>query len=351
MFERFTDRARRVVVLAQEEARRLNHNYIGTEHILLGLVREGEGVAARALESLGVSLERTRAQVEDIIGRGDEPPADHIPFTPRSKKVLELSLREAMQLGHDYIGTEHILLGLVREGEGVAAQILVKSGVDLAAVRQQVVRLVSGYAPGEGLPTAVARVAPAPTPVIGTPPQDRRCSFCLRSEDRVGRIVRSRDAWICDGCIAAAGELVAGAAETDPKRLRFRPRTTGPAEPDAAEAAVEHAFETALGGEAGVTERLALIEDSEGLGPAVERLVAAGKRFGSPDLWVDTVRFISADEAEVHWSVTLPSGGAVAQVGYAVLDHGTWKVGRPTFERLAAMAGVVAPPRPADPGV
>src|ERR687891_1000079 len=145
MFERFTDRARRVVVLAQEEARMLNHNYIGTEHILLGLIHEGEGVAAKALESLGISLEGVRSQVEDIIGQGQQAPSGHIPFTPRAKKVLELSLREALQLGHNYIGTEHILLGLIREGEGVAAQVLVKLGADLGRVRQQVIQLLSGY--------------------------------------------------------------------------------------------------------------------------------------------------------------------------------------------------------------
>ena len=143
MFERFTDRARRVVVLAQEEARLLNHNYIGTEHILLGLIHEGEGVAAKALESLGISLEAVRAQVEEIIGQGQSAPTGHIPFTPRAKKVLELSLREALQLGHNYIGTEHILLGLIREGEGVAAQVLVGLGAGLDRVRQQVVQLLA----------------------------------------------------------------------------------------------------------------------------------------------------------------------------------------------------------------
>ncbi len=162
MFERFTDRARRVVVLAQEEARMLNHNYIGTEHILLGLIHEGEGVAAKALESLGISLEGVRAQVEEIIGQGQQAPSGHIPFTPRAKKVLELSLREALQLGHNYIGTEHILLGLIREGEGVAAQVLVKLGADLNRVRQQVIQLLSGYqgkeavqtgGPAEGVPS------------------------------------------------------------------------------------------------------------------------------------------------------------------------------------------------------
>ncbi|MGZ4763276.1 MAG: ATP-dependent Clp protease ATP-binding subunit, partial [Ilumatobacteraceae bacterium] len=159
MFERFTDRARRVVVLAQEEARLLSHSYIGTEHILLGLIHEGEGVAAKALESLGISLEAVRNQVEEIIGQGGTSPSGHIPFTPRAKKVLELSLREALQLGHNYIGTEHILLGLIREGEGVAAQVLVKLGADLSRVRQQVIQLLSGYqggAQGKGEPQAAA---------------------------------------------------------------------------------------------------------------------------------------------------------------------------------------------------
>ena len=145
MFEQFTDRARRVIVLAQEEARLLNHNYIGTEHLLLGLVREGEGVAATALELLGIRLEALRSQVEQIIGRGQQAPSGHIPFTPRAKTVLELSLREALQLGHDYIGTEHILLGLIREGQGVAAQVLVNLGADLSRARQQVLQVLSGH--------------------------------------------------------------------------------------------------------------------------------------------------------------------------------------------------------------
>ena len=145
MFERFTDRARRVVVLAQDEARALNHNYIGTEHLLLGLIHEGEGVAAKALESMDVTLDKARAQVVEIIGEGQSAPSGHIPFTPRAKKVLELSLREALQLSHNYIGTEHILLGLLREGEGVAVQALGNLDVDLAALRQAVMQLLSGY--------------------------------------------------------------------------------------------------------------------------------------------------------------------------------------------------------------
>lgn len=147
MFERYTDRARRVVMLAQEEARMLKHNYIGTEHLLLGMLAEGEGIACQALVSLGIELEEVRNQVRQVIGIGQEAPAGHIPFTPRAKKVMELSLREGLQLGHNYIGTEHILLGLIREGDGVAAQILVKLGAELTRVRQQVIQLLSGVSP------------------------------------------------------------------------------------------------------------------------------------------------------------------------------------------------------------
>ena len=150
MFQRFSDSARRVVVLAQEEARKLNHNYIGTEHLLLGLIQEGEGVAAKALESVQVNIDAVRGQVVEIIGRGSSPPSGHIPFTPRAKKVLELSLREALQLGHNYIGTEHILLGIIREGEGVAAKVLVKLGIDLERLRNQVLRMLSGSPAGTG---------------------------------------------------------------------------------------------------------------------------------------------------------------------------------------------------------
>jgi Clp amino terminal domain, pathogenicity island component len=166
MFERFTDRARRVVVLAQDEARLLDHNYIGTEHILLGLIHEGEGVAARALESLDISLDTVRQEVVAIIGQGDDRPGgQHIPFTPRAKKVLELSLREALALGHNYIGTEHILLGLVREGKGVAAQVLAKLGGSLDRVRQAVVVALAG-AGGVGPPEQASRIGQPPTVMV-----------------------------------------------------------------------------------------------------------------------------------------------------------------------------------------
>ena len=180
MFERFSDRARRVVVLAQEEARMLDHNYIGTEHILLGLIREGEGGAAKALESLGISLDAVRQQVEEIIGRGQQVPSGHIPFTPRAKKVLELSLRESLQLGHSYIGTEHILLGLIREGDGVAAQVLVRLGADLNRLRLQVIQL-HGYQ-GEDEPGSIP-LAQGPGLLSRIDAIERRLSIL---EQRVG---------------------------------------------------------------------------------------------------------------------------------------------------------------------
>ena len=159
MFERFTERAREVVVLAQDEARALKHNYIGTEHLLLGLLREEEGLAARVLESLDITIEEVRAQVERLVGRGDEVTSGQIPFTPRAKKVLELSLREAMSLGHNYIGTEHILLGVVRENQGVAARILLEFDVDAEMVRNALLRMLSGPSrpvPGPPIPSGEA---------------------------------------------------------------------------------------------------------------------------------------------------------------------------------------------------
>jgi len=184
VFERFTDRARRVIVLAQEEARLLNHDYVGTEHLLLGLAHEGQGVAAKALEVLGIRLEALRSQVEEIIGQGQRAPSGHIPFTPRAKKVLELSLREALELGHDYIGTEHLLLGLVREGEGVAAQVLVKLGADFPRVRQQVGQLLSGHAGGTeaGARTRLVRM---------TVPDD-----LLEAQEQFARVRRHKQAAI-----------------------------------------------------------------------------------------------------------------------------------------------------------
>ena len=261
VFERFTDRARRVVVLAQEEARLLNHNYIGTEHLLLGLLSEGEGLAAQTLESLRVDLHAARSRVEEIIGQGTASPSGHIPFTPRAKKVLELSLREALQLGHNHIGTEHLLLGLVREGQGVGAQVLVEMGANLKRVRQQIVGIIGSGASEEiagepadvsatGNPDLVieslagevrrlrrevdrlrdelrrAEAGPAPLrpPVVnpeaslpeGTEPAPESgtyrsvlsCSFCSEPQDRVTKLIAGPGVYICDRCIALCQEIL-----------------------------------------------------------------------------------------------------------------------------------------------
>jgi ATP-dependent Clp protease ATP-binding subunit ClpC len=214
VFERFSDRARRVLVLAQEEARLLNHGFIGTEHILLGLIHEGEGIAARALEQLDVSLEAVRQRVEETIGVAGTPLTGSPPFTPRAKKVLELSLREALQLGHNYIGTEHLLLGLVREGEGVAAQVLISSGVDLARVRQQVILLLSEYASEN---PQSAQSAPPPGSVARRGPRQAQpveCSFCGRRPPESGQLLSGRrGAFVCEHCVRELGDRFDGDPE------------------------------------------------------------------------------------------------------------------------------------------
>jgi ATP-dependent Clp protease ATP-binding subunit ClpC len=188
VFERFTDRARRVVVLAQEEARLLNHNYIGTEHELLGLIHEEEGVGGRALEALGISLDAARHQVEGIIGVGQAAPTGHIPFTPRAKKVLELALRESRRLGHNYIGTEHILLGLIREGEGVGAQVLQNLGADLRSVRQAVLQILTGtpLAASEGLVAGLGQTSEEAT---SSGPRCPSCGLMLEGALKYRRLI------------------------------------------------------------------------------------------------------------------------------------------------------------------
>jgi ATP-dependent Clp protease ATP-binding subunit ClpC len=231
MFERFTDRARRVVVLAQEEARLLNHNYIGTEHILLGLLNEGEGIAAKALESLGINLSGVREQVVEIIGQGAQAPSGHIPFTPRAKKVLELSLREALQLGHSYIGTEHILLGLVREGQGVAAKVLKGLGAELQKVREAVMKLLPESSEGEERAHAIASEPGRETTIsgsqLGRPPQ----TTCPHRSDRLAyhraEIMESGGTkpWptivvTCTLCHTTISVLPDGAPANDPEEER-----------------------------------------------------------------------------------------------------------------------------------
>jgi ATP-dependent Clp protease ATP-binding subunit ClpC len=192
MFERFTDRARRVLVLAQEEARLLNHNHIGTEHLLLGLIHEHEGIAAQALVQMDISLEAVREKVEETIVLSGGPPIGSPPFTPRAKKVLELSLREALQLGHSHIGTEHLLLGLIKEGEGVGAQVLVTLGVDLYQLRQKVIDSLKEYRSVGGQWQSIG--AAPPSAVVA-------CSFCGRQPPKAGQLFTGDDASICEHCV------------------------------------------------------------------------------------------------------------------------------------------------------
>jgi hypothetical protein len=333
VFERFTDRARRVVVLAQEEARLLDHNYIGTEHILLGLIHEGEGVAAKALESLDISLDDVRAEVEEMIGHGPEMPSGHIPFTPRAKKVLELALREALQLGHNYIGTEHVLLGLIREGEGVAAQVLVKLGADLSRVRQQVIQLLSGYAGTTKVPDTLSGTR------LGGPGRVAQpvCSFCGRDLWGAAHYVRGEVAMICDECVAAAGATLS-VARPDQHALLLPVRIFGtepePGASDAIKDAIVHAFDLT-----DAANMLAYVEDGTDLVEETQGLLAQRPgHLPSLEVRVDRIRFLTDDRAVVR--ITRSVGEVVAEANEirVVCVDGRWLVSRDSFTHvLAAM--------------
>jgi hypothetical protein len=340
VFERFTDRARRVVVLAQEEARLLNHNYIGTEHILLGLIHEG-GVAASALAALDIDLNSVRRRVEQIIGHGGTAPSGHIPFTPRAKKVLELSLREALQLGHNYIGTEHILLGLIREGEGVAAEVLVSLGADLARVRQQVVQILSGDQGGlTAVGSDVSFASPLPAAPIGT------CSFCARDLWEVDHYAVGPGGFICDVCIGAAHAALTAAPE-DEQVLVLPPRVFGtpPADdPHAVEhiAASLRAVFAAAPGDASIAH----LEDGEQLMPILQSL---RERFGHlhvRDVTVDRMRFSGTSPVAVGFALVLDTGTRLAFTGTVHRSGGHWVVSRTTVANIVRAAGVSLPPPP-----
>jgi Clp amino terminal domain, pathogenicity island component/ClpX C4-type zinc finger len=355
VFERFTDRARRVVVLAQEEARLLNHNYIGTEHLLLGLIHERDGVGARALASLGVSLAAARARVGEIIGTGGQAPSGHIPFTPRAKKVLELSLREAMQLGHDHIGTEHVLLGIVREGEGVAAHVLVQLGADLSSVRQRVVELLSGAAGEE--PTI-----PAAMPSVGIAPAT--CAFCGTASPGCGTLFTGQTGvLICERCIASAstqqvrvrgrsggafGTALGRTLSIDELAAAHEPTGPPPDDEEAARREIEHAFRNSA-------ERtsdgrgLVNVERGENLGECQGQVQARYGPIASRTEWVvDHVKFLSGEEAVVWTTTTLDGRPVLPDLTHsedrAVLVDGKWKVSRDTMCARFARAGVMCPP-------
>jgi len=338
VFERFTDRARRVLVLAQEEARLLNHSFIGTEHILLGLVHDGEGVAAKALESLGVTLTAVRLQVVEAIGLSDSPPSGSPPFTPRAKKVLELALREALQLGHSYIGTEHLLLGLVREGEGVAAQVLVSLGADLLQVRSVAIRLMGG---GPGAVDAVewkegvrARVRPRRTVSPAA-----TCALCGRDLWESAHFVTAGRVSICEACVRSASDLLES-AKPEQRSLHMPPRVFGEAPDDDTLHEVVGALRSALSVSTQEKVRSTVVEDADRVAWMLVGLT--GRLAAEPeDVRVVRVRFPTADTAEVRVEVSAVDGTQSLADGRVVRRDGHWVVSSDTVARL--LGGTLPP--------
>ena len=390
MFERFTDQARSVLVLAQEEARLLNHSFIGTEHILLGLIQQGDGIGARALESLDITLDAVRQKVEETIGKAGTAPSASPPFTPRAKKVLELGLREAMQLGHGHIGTEHILLGLVREGEGVAATVLVGLGADLGVLRQKVVQLISGYSEEEHSGEAeVIDSASGSNPSFGPEPRCPQCRVALAEGARFRTIdVRSDvaandekaipiDVVYCIRCGMTLHMLrsddgsalraprhheisdpeISGRSQRLPLRRRSgRIEQTGPPPEDevAARAAISRAFAD-MGEIDEDSGAIPSVEGSEGLAACREQATQLARvRFGgkvpevSVAFVVDTVRFLNDSEAVVTYTAQISGSLNITlanRPGRAIVVDGEWKVTRETFCAWARVGGVQCPPR------
>ena len=345
VFERFTDRARRVLVLAQEEARLLNHGFIGTEHILLGLIHEGDGVAAKALEQLDISLEDVRARVKEVIGLSGSAPLGSPPFTPRAKKVLELSLREALQLGHNYIGTEHILLGLVREGQGVAAQVLVSLGADLASVRQQLVQMLSGYQGRESFGQLEGTRLPRRSSSLVA------CAFCERQPPESGRLVSGRGgAYICEHCVNEWSDRLGGEGENDEASRTTVPLVISgraPADEEGARLEIVLAFGHALV-LSDDRRTVPSVEGGELLGPCLKEAQErhAGLRRQDGTVTVEHIEFVDENHASVHFAVSLEGIPSEARRGLAVIDDSTWKVARVTFCELMKLAGVECPPIP-----
>ena len=359
MFERFTDRARRVLVLAQEEARLLNHGFIGTEHILLGLLREKDGVAAQALTTLEVSPEAVQEMVKEIVGSAVTAPVGSPPFTPRAKRVLELSLREALQLGHNYIGTEHMLLGIVREGEGVAAQVLSSLVDDLGRVRQAVIQVLGVYATRE----ATERGEPvemSPRGWISRSPGRTRarmvaCSFCGRRPPDTGQLVSGTDAFICEHCVrhwaaavpAAGGSfqrLEAHGIDVSSVAVQGPP----PDDEDGARREIASAYsDISVASDDG--ESVPSVERGGGLGPTLRAARERGPSQTSYQAGIDVVHvaFVDHEHAAVWFTVTIDGNPALSnRRGEAVVVDGAWKVARATFCDLMKLAGVDCPPEP-----
>ncbi len=351
MFERFTDRARRVLALAQEEARLLSHNFIGPEHILLGLIHEGEGVAAKALESLGISLEAVREKVEETIGPARSSSPGSPPFTPRAKKVLELSLREALQLRHNYIGTEHLILGLLREGEGVGVQVLTSLGVDTAQLRNRVLELLAGEL---GRASSAEEAPPNPPPFTGAAPAGwtsltpqarfphRTCALCGRDLWETERYVSGEFARVCDQCIAIGHQRIEDAESADEgPEIFLPPRVFGDVPSEEAVAQMVTAFEQAFNITDPAEETLYL-EDPETLRSYRDE-AARRTQQRIATCRVDRLRFVAPDRAVVRFTLTLTAGGTFPIEGLAVCREGRWKVSRQTQADLLRRGGLQVP--------
>jgi hypothetical protein len=353
VFERFTDASRQVLVLAQEEARLLGHSFIGTEHLLLGLLHQ-DGEAAQVLTELGASLPAVRERVEETIGLAGRPPTGSPPFTPRSKKVMELSLREALQLGHTNIGTEHILLGLVREGEGVGCQVLVMLGIDLAEVRQRVMQQLAGVQGQETQDDLTVQIAP---PVGGRPSASVVvCSFCGLSPPESGQLVSGNNAFICENCVhrwsMQLGPHSTSVRHTWVSRASsdFPPTGAEPEGADAARTEIRAAFAasttTSDDGQA-----LPYVEKGDDLGPSLAAASERGRGVvpeGETAVTsADEIHFYDGQRALVWFSISAGNRTLLGRHrGEAVLVDGEWKMARATFCGIMAMAGIACPPEP-----
>jgi hypothetical protein len=337
VFERFTDQARRVVVLAQEEARLLNHGYIGSEHVLLGVLAEAHGVGARTLVSLGVTIDTARGKVLALVGRGDRAPSGHIPFTPQAKRALEGALREAMHVGDHEIGTEHLLLGLIREGDSTAARTLEELDVDLDSVRERVTQVRMGTGPGSG-----SRVVPLDpgrgTPLGGTPLPGGSgvCSFCGRDLWEVDRYVTGSHAAICDACLAGARDAL-DHAPAGPRAVPLPPRVFGEVPDSEAVAAVTYAVFAAFDPDADDDARVDAIEGGAPLAWALARLK---ERYPDAAGRLDRIRFDSPDAAEVRFTVSVAGGVGPAIEGRVHRGDDGWRVSRELVESVLRVAGV-----------
>jgi Clp amino terminal domain, pathogenicity island component/ClpX C4-type zinc finger len=366
VFERFTDSARQVLVLALEEARLLNSSFIGTEHVLLGLMREQDGIAARVLGLLDISVTAVREGAAESIGLSGTSSTGSPPFTPRAKKVLELSLREAMQLGSSEIGPEHLLLGLVREGEGVGAQVLISLGIDLDVVRQQVIREMAekhGESPAERLPY----VSIAPT---GNAPQARMvvCSFCGLAPPKSGQLISGDNAFICERCIRqwsvrmGTGSTLFGPSWVSRSPMGAVTRDTWvsrassdivapgeqPIDPDLAEAEIVAIF-TDYGALSADGRSAIRIEKGDNLGWAVAAARENRPAYLDQEIIfaVDEIIFVEPEHAAVWYSIFVNGGQVLNRHrADALVVDGVWKMARSTFCEIMAMAGVGCPPDP-----